>query len=453
MTCDLLVIGAGPGGYNAALEAASLGLKVVLAERDVLGGACLNRGCIPTKLFLGATSASDELDAQIRLKLATGEVKVDFGALQMRKSKLLSATRKGMMVKLEKLGVTLHMGEARLVGPNSAMVQAADGERRVDFQHAVLATGAQPLAVSGLEPDGRTILNSDHLLDEARPPRSLMIIGGGYIGLELGQVFHRLGTSITVIDAAPRLAPQEDPEVSAELAKIFKRKGWSILLGAKVSSLVAKEGRAEVTLASGDLISAEKALVAVGRRPVSAGLGLEAAGCETFGPGFVRTDGYLRASPTVFAVGDLNGRFMLAHAAEVQARYVARVAAGRERRPFDHGVVPSCIYGAPETMRAGRMAHELKAEGHDVQVSRAQLVANPIAQAHGATNGFVKIAWSGGKVAGACGVGFGISHLATLAAVMVREAWTAEDVERTVFPHPSIDEALMEALRAERVPA
>ena len=453
MTCDLFVIGAGPGGYNAALEAAALGLKVVLAERDVLGGTCLNRGCIPTKLFLGATAAVDELDAQIRLKLATGEAKVDFGALQTRKSKLLSATRKGMMVKLQQAGVTLLMGEARLIGPNAALVQAADGEKRVEFRHAVLATGGTPLAVSGLEPDGRNILNSDHILDEARPPRSLMIIGGGYIGLELGQVFHRLGTSITVIDAAPRLAPQEDPEVSAELAKIFKRKGWNILAGVKVKSLAAKEDRAEVTLDSGDLVSAEKALVAVGRRPMSAGLGLEAAGCEFFGPGFVRTDGYLRASPTVFAVGDVNGRFMLAHAAEAQARYVARVAAGRERKLFDPGVVPSCIYGSPETMRAGRMAHELKTEGHEVFVSRAQLVANPIAQAHGATSGFVKVVWSGGKVAGACGVGFGVSHLATLAAVMVREAWTAEDVMRTVFPHPSIDESLMEALHAERTPA
>ncbi|EMG38384.1 pyruvate/2-oxoglutarate dehydrogenase complex, dihydrolipoamide dehydrogenase component [Desulfocurvibacter africanus PCS] len=452
MICDLFIIGSGPGGYAAALEAVGLGLKVVLAEKNVLGGTCLNVGCIPTKLFLGATAAVDELDAQARLKLATGEVKVDFGALQTRKSKILSATRKGMMVKLQQLGVTLLMGEARLTGPNEALVQA-DGEQRVEFRHAVLATGGQPLAVPGLEPDGKTILNSDHLLDQGRPPRSLMIIGGGYIGLELGQVFHRLGTSITVIDAAERLAPQEDPEVSVELGKIFRRKGWNILTGTKVRGLSAKEDRAEVTLGSGDLISAEKALVAVGRKPVSDRLGLETAGCRTTAQGFVATDTFLRAAPTVFAVGDVNGRFMLAHAAETQGRYVARLAAGRTRKPFDPGVVPSCIYGSPETMRAGRMAHELKAEGKEALVSRFQLVANPIAQAHGATSGFVKIVWSGDTVVGACGVGHGVSHLATLAAVMIRESWTAREVERTVFPHPSVDEALMEALRAERVSA
>lgn len=452
MICDLFIIGSGPGGYAAALEAVGLGLKVVLAEKNVLGGTCLNVGCIPTKLFLGATAAVEELDAQARLKLATGEVKVDFGALQTRKTKILSATRKGMMVKLQQLGVTLLMGEARLTGPNEALVQA-DGEQRVEFRYAVLATGGMPLAVPGLEPDGKTILNSDHLLDQGRPPRSLMIIGGGYIGLELGQVFHRLGTSITVIDAAERLAPQEDPEVSVELGKIFRRKGWNILTGTKVRGLSAKEDRAEVTLGSGDLISAEKALVAVGRKPVSDGLGLETAGCRTSAQGFVATDAFLRAAPTVFAVGDVNGRFMLAHAAETQGRYVARLAAGRTRKPFDPGVVPSCIYGSPETMRAGRMAHEFKAEGKEVLVSRFQLVANPIAQAHGATSGFVKIVWSGDTVVGACGVGHGVSHLATLAAVMVRDGWTAREVERTVFPHPSVDEALMEALRAERVPA
>lgn len=453
MTCDLFIIGSGPGGYAAALEATSLGLKVVLAEKNVLGGTCLNVGCIPTKLFLGATAAVDELDAQARLKLATGEVKVDFGALQTRKAKILAATRKGMMVKLQQLGVTLLMGEARLTGLGTAVVQAADGEKRVEFRHAVVATGGRPLAVPGLEPDGQTILNSDHVLELGRPPRSLMIIGGGYIGLELGQAFHRLGTSITVIDAAERLAPQEDPEVSVELGKIFRRKGWNILTGTKVRGLSAKEDRAEVTLGSGDLISAEKALVAVGRKPVSDGLGLETAGCRTTAQGFVATDAFLRASPTVFAIGDVNGRFMLAHAAETQGRYVARLAAGRTRKPFEPGVVPSCIYGSPETMRAGRMAHELKAEGQEVQVSRFQLVANPIAQAHGATSGFVKIVWSKDTVVGACGVGHGVSHLTTLAAVMVREGWTAREVERTVFPHPSLDEALMEALKAERVPA
>ena len=454
MQCDVFIIGGGPAGYAAARRLAQGGLSVVLAEKDLLGGTCLNRGCIPTKLLLGATSAQEELAAQQRLRLASGNVQVDLAALMRRKATMLAATRKSMAQVLTSLKVTVLSGAARLDDSVTATVQTQEGPVEVDFEHCIVAAGSRPIFFPGMEPDGVAILDSDQLLELNEPPASLIIVGGGFIGLEMGQVFHRLGASITIVDAAQRIAPGEDPEVSAELAKIYARKGWTIHTGRTVTALSTVDGRAELHLDSGETLTADKALVSVGRGPVSAELNLKSARVEVDRRGFIVTDPLLLASQTVTAVGDVNGRMLLAHAAEHQAHYAAgRILAERNERPFrpyDPGVIPSCIYGNPEAMRAGKMAHELAAEGLAVEVSSAALAANPIAQAHGSPQGFVKIAWVEGRVAGVCAVGFGVSQFTTLAGVMVRQGWTSEDVEKVVFPHPSLDEAVAAALNAPR---
>jgi dihydrolipoamide dehydrogenase len=447
---DLVVLGAGPGGYDAAVKAAGYGLRVALVERDLIGGTCLNRGCIPTKLFLGATSPVEELAAQSRVRVASGSVSVDLPALQKRKALLLKSTRQAMAANLHKLGVVVVAGTGRLTSAREMAVETPEGTRTLGFDKLVLATGSRPTSFPGLAADHDAILDSTSLLDLAEVPDSLVIVGAGYIGLEMAQIFSRLGSRITLIEGMDRIDPMEDPEVSQALAKHFGRH-WDIRVSAKVTSLKTEDGKAKLVLESGEEIVAAKALVSVGRRPNSEGIGLELAGVELDKRGFVRIDGHLRAADGIYVVGDLNGLVQLAHAASHQAGHAADHLAGRTTAPYAPGPVPSCLYGSPETMRVGGLASEL-AGRPGVAVSRAGLMANPIAQAHGANMGFVKCVWQDGRLAGVTACGFGVSGLTVQATIMVAEGWTRERVETLVFPHPSLDEALKDGLLAPLEP-
>ncbi len=449
MTCDLLVLGGGPAGYEAALEGAALGLSTTLVERDLLGGTCLNRGCIPTKLLLGATAAVEELAAQAKVRVAAGSISTDMAALCTRKDRLLEATRKAMRQKLESLGVTVLSGAGRVLRPGLVRVDGPEGAQEVPYATLILATGSRPASFPGLAPDGAAVLDSDGFLGLTAMPASLLVVGAGFIGLEMAQAAHRFGCSITLLDALDRVAVQEDPEVSAALLSQCKRWKWDVRLGVKVASLKTVDGRAALTLDSGETLSADKALIAVGRRPNSADLGLEALGVELPRSGFVPVDEHLRAAENVHAVGDLNGRLLLAHAAAHQARYAVRHAAGKQPGPYAPGPVPSILYGCPEALRVGRTARELQDQGLPVQVSSAPLAANPMAQAHAQTQGFVKVCWSHGKVAGVTACGYDVSRLATTAAILVDQGWTRDQALELIFPHPTLDETLMAALAAE----
>jgi len=453
-TYDLVVLGGGPGGFDAAVEAAAAGLKTALVEAGELGGTCLNRGCIPTKLWLGATEAVDELAAQARMRVAAGEIHVDFAALQGRKDKAIAATRKAMQQRLASLGVDLVPGRGRVASPGTLEVETANGPKALAYSHLLVATGARPMSFPGLEPDGAHVLDSTGLLALAERPKSLLVVGGGFIGLEMAQAMHRLGTKITLVDALPRLAGMEDPEVSRVLETAFKRQGWDLRLGVKVASVTTRGEHAVLTLddqtTGGEELSADCALIAVGRRPNSADLGLEALGATLSGPGYLQTDEFLLAAPNVSAVGDVNGRTLLAHAASHQARYAVERLLGKTTAPYESGPMPSILYGSPEVFRAGVLAEEAKAKGQAVLVSRAQLIANPMAQAHAATQGFVKCVWREGRVVGITAVGAGVSRLACLAVLIIQLGWTREDAAGFLFPHPTLDEALQAALLADK---
>ncbi|WP_243547096.1 dihydrolipoyl dehydrogenase family protein [Pseudodesulfovibrio tunisiensis] len=447
MTYDLVVLGAGPGGYDCACEAAELGLKVALVEKDKVGGTCLNWGCVPTKLFLGATHAVEELAGQARIKVASGEIRVDFAALQKRKEKLLAGTRKAMIQRLGFLGVEYVEGPGRIVSPGAVEVRTEVGDETLHYRKLVVATGSRPIFFPGMEPDGKAVLDSNMFLDLEAMPESLVVIGAGFIGLEMAQAAHRFGAKIHVVDAMDRVAPAEHPEVSKALQSMFKRWKWDVRTGVRVASVKTVDGKAVLTLDSGDVIEAEKALVAVGRGPVSDSIGLEQAGV-TLERGFIKVDGQLRATDDIYAIGDVNGMIQLAHAASHQAHYAAMHAAGRTDEPYASGPVPSVLYGAPEAMRVGRMPSDLK--GSDCKVSTFMLAANPMAQAHAATQGFVKVIWSEGRVVGITAVGHDVSRLTTPSTMIVHASWTRDDIHRIVFPHPSLDEALMGALKAEQ---
>ncbi|MGE4264592.1 MAG: NAD(P)/FAD-dependent oxidoreductase [Desulfovibrio sp.] len=454
-TYDLVVLGGGPGGFDAAVEAAASGLKTALVEAADLGGTCLNHGCIPTKLWLGATSVIEELAAQSKVRVASGEVHVDFGALQSRKDRHLAATRKAMAARLAQLGVALVPGRGRIAGPKTLEVVGADGTSSLGFRTLLVATGSRPAAFPGLTPDCQRVLDSTGFLALPAMPKSLIVVGGGFIGLEMAQAAHRLGAHITIVDALPRLAGLEDPEVSKTLETVFKRQGWDIRLGVKVTSVVTQGDSAVLTLqtsaeSAGEELVAECALVAVGRRPNSADLGLESLGVELSGPGYIKTNENLEAAPDVYAVGDVNGRMLLAHAASHQAHYVVERLLDHARGAYDSGPVPSILYGSPEVLRVGLMADEAKASGDTVLVSRAQLIANPIAQAHAATQGFVKCVWRQGRVAGITAVGADVSRMAVAASLIVSAGWTKEQAAGFMFPHPTLDESLKAALLADK---
>lgn len=450
MTYDLVVIGAGPGGFDAAVEAAGYGLKVALVEKQFLGGTCLNRGCIPTKLWLGATSAIEELHNQAKMKVASGEVKVDFSALQTRVQKHLSGTRKAMAMQIKKLGIDLFEGTGRLSGNGQVTVETADGDQVLNYENLVVASGSKPIFFPGLEPDGDCVLDSDMFLTLEAMPKSLIVVGAGFIGLEMAQVAHRFGAKVTVVDAMDRVAPLEDPEVSKTLQSVFKRWKWNVLLEKRVAGVQTENGMGVLTFDSREKLEAEKILVAVGRGPVTQGFGLNKAGIELEFNKIV-VDENLQTAPNIYAIGDANGHIQLAHAASHQAHYVAARIAGRIDVPYASGPVPSVLYGAPEVMRVGTMANEALLSNHNTtETSQAPLAANPMAQAHAATQGFVKVVWSDGRVVGVTAVGHDVSRLTTAATMIVQQRWTAEDIHQIIFPHPSLDESLFMALKAER---
>jgi dihydrolipoamide dehydrogenase len=447
---DLVVLGGGPGGFDAAVEAAASGLKTAIVEAGDLGGTCLNAGCIPTKIWLGATEAIDELAAQTKVRVASGEVRVDFAALQARKDRHIAATRKAMASRLAQLGVALIPGRGRLIAPGQVEVAGPMTTTAIGCKTLMAATGSRPSSFPGLTPDGARVLDSTGFLGLKAAPASLIVVGGGFIGLEMAQAAHRMGAKITVLDVLPRLAGAEDPEVAKALETAFKRMGWDIRLGVKVERLETRGDAAALTLEGGEELMADVALVAVGRWPNSADLGLEQAGAQLTRQGFVVTDDSLLAAPNVYAVGDLNGRMLLAHAASHQAHYVVQRILGKTAAPYSSGPVPSILYGAPEAMRVGVMPEEAKAAGDSVLVSRAQLIANPIAQAHAATQGMVKCVWRQGRLIGVTAVGAGVSRMAVAASMMVKAGWTREDAEGFMFPHPTLDESLKAALLADK---
>ncbi|MDY0225350.1 MAG: NAD(P)/FAD-dependent oxidoreductase [Desulfomicrobium apsheronum] len=444
---DIIVIGAGPGGYAAALLASQRGKTVALIEKQNLGGTCLNWGCIPTKLYLGATAHLEGLHAQSRLRLCSGSVQMDMGALKKRKNAFVAATHKAMASCLDKHGVALVQGQAFLMDKNTVRIDG-ETEQTLTFETLVIATGSSTNWFAGLEPDHERILDSTDLLDLDAAPESLAVIGAGAIGLEMADFWHRLGTTIHVIEAAPRIAPAEDEEIAQTLHGMLKRKKWNIVTGKRVAGLVNEDESVLVRLEDGAEIRVEKALVAVGRKPNTPGLGLENAGVALTGAGWVATDEFLRAAPNIYAIGDVNGRTLLAHAAEHQGRHAILHALGETAAPYAPGPIPGCIYGSIEVMRAGHTAAELTAQDKTVTVSRANLGANPISQAHGQAQGLVKIAWVDGVVHGVTAVGHGASHLVTLAEIMVRDRWTIEKAHEHIFAHPTLDEALRDALIA-----
>lgn len=450
MHYDVIIIGGGPGGTTAAKELAASGKKVAIIEDKHWGGTCLNCGCIPTKMLLGATAPLGLLKAQERLRTMKGSIDIDYKALQTRVGRFLKGSSQTLAKALTAAGITLYEGRGVCMGKGQVAVRSESGEELLTAGDIILSCGSSSASFPGLIPDGDAVLDSTGVLNLPEVPESLIIVGAGAIGLELGDFFGMMGSKITIVEAAPHIAPTEDADIAKEMDRVQSKAGRTCIAGVMAKSLITKDGQAELTLGDGRVLTASKALVAVGRTPNTADC--EKAGCALKRRGFVEVNECLEAAEGVYAIGDVNGLTLLAHAADHQGAYVARRILGHEKGVYVPGPVPSCIYGSTETMRVGQTAKALLAEGKAVSVSQVPLTLNPIAQAAGASGGFVKVVWDGDAIAGIAAIGHGVSHLVTVAQLLMVGGYTPEKLHDVMIGHPTLDEIVPAAIRAPRVP-
>ncbi len=459
---DVLVIGAGPGGYVAAIRAAQLGLKTACVERWIgkegkpaLGGTCLNVGCIPSKALLESSEqyhrARHDLVAH---GIEVGEVGIDPAAMVARKDKIVSQFTGGIAGLFKKNGVTWLQGSARLAGDGKVEVAGGDGaSQTVAAEHIIIATGSRPTPLSVAPVDGERIVDSAGALDFTEIPARLGIIGAGVIGLELGSVWARLGSDVTLLEAVPDFLPAADRAIAAQAQKAFAGQGLNIRLGAKVTA--AKAGADAVTVDFEDKDGAQQAqfdrlIVAVGRQPVTDGLGLEAAGVACDERGFIQVDQrFCTAARGVYAIGDVVRGPMLAHRASEDGIAVAEGIAGQHCH-VDYGTIPWIIYTWPEIAWVGRTEQALKAEGVPYTVGVFPFQANGRARAMEAAQGQVKLLAHAetDRVLGVHIMGPHASELIAEAVVAMEFCASAEDIARIVHAHPTLSEALHEAALA-----
>jgi dihydrolipoamide dehydrogenase len=450
---DLIIIGAGPGGYVCALRAAQLGMKVACVEkRATLGGTCLNIGCIPSKALLQSSENYNAVTHDFAAHgIEAGSVKLDLARMMARKNEVVTANVKGVEFLFRKNKVTWLKGEARIVAPGRVQVNNETHEAK----HIVIATGSESMPVPGVDVDERLIVTSTGGLELDTVPKRLVVIGAGYIGLELGSVWRRLGSEVTVIEFLDRIVPGMDAEVAKSFERILARQGLKFLLGRKVTG--ARQGNDGVMLSveprdggAAEEVKADVVLVAVGRRAFTDGLGLDAIGVERDERGRVKTDPHYATNVSgVYAIGDVIAGPMLAHKAQDEGVAIAERLAGQAGH-VNYQVIPGIVYTWPEVAAVGQTEDELKAAGVAYNIGKFPFTANGRARAMGDTDGFVKIIAdkTTDRILGAHIIGpDGGTLIAELATAMEFGA-SAEDVGRICHAHPTLSEAVKEAALA-----
>jgi dihydrolipoamide dehydrogenase len=454
MKYDICVIGAGPGGYVAAIRAAQLGKKVAVIERARAGGICTSWGCIPSKTLLHAAGIVSALRHAGEFGITTGEIKIDTDKLRAKKDRVVDRLVKGVEFLLKKNGVDWIAGQARLAGHNTIVVTGADGKSTmIDAGSIIIATGARPVELPNLKPDGETIITYFEALEVRGVPKDFVVIGGGAIGLEMAEVYAALGSKVTVVEMMPTLLPGFDIDLCKAAAEGMKKSGVTTLTDTKVASASqGKDKRWTLTLESTkgkapSPLIADRVLVAVGLKPNSDDLGLKTAGVACDTRGFITTDAQMRTNvASIFAIGDVTGRKLLAHKASREAHIAAEAACGH-KATMDYHSVPGAVFLHPEIATVGLSEDEAKRAGHEIAIGKFPLAALGRAVATSAMDGFVKIVTE--KETDAI---LGVHIVAPTAGDMIAEASlamemdaTAEDLASTIHVHPTFSESLMEA--------
>lgn len=450
---DIVIIGGGPGGYNAAIRAGQLGLKVACVEkRNTLGGTCLNVGCIPSKALLHASEmfeAADKHFAGLGIKVAP---ELDLPQMHKQKDESVTALTKGIEFLFKKNKVEWIRGAGRIAAPGQVAVTGEDGaERTLAAKNIVIATGSEPSRLPGVEVDQKRVLDSTGALALSPVPKKLIVIGAGIIGLELGSVWRRLGAEVEVVEFLDRIIPGADKEVATAFQRALSKQGVKFRLSTKVTGAkVAKDGVVLTveSVASGpaEALTADVVLLAVGRRPFTEGLGLETVGVKVDQRGFVETDHYRTNVPGIWAVGDCTHGPMLAHKAEDEAVACIETIAGKAGH-VNYDVIPGVVYTAPEVAWVGKTEDELKAAGVAYKVGKFPFTANSRARVNHEAEGFVKVLADAktDRVLGAHIIGPSVSEMIGEYCVAMEFAAASEDVARTCHPHPTRSEALRQA--------
>ena len=452
---DLTVIGAGPGGYVCAIRAAQLGLKVAIIEKNPhLGGTCLNVGCIPSKALLHSTEILHTIKEQAAENgIKTGKVSVDLKTVMAKKEKVVTNLRNGIHQLLTKKKITILNGHGKLLEPGKIEVKNINETVIIETLHTVIATGSKVTELPFLKVDGEYIISSDQGIALSEIPKEMLVIGAGAIGLELGSVWSRMGTKVTVVEFLPNIAPTYDLDISKQALRTFQKQGIEFSMetqvtGAKVVGkkvkLSAKKGDKELTF------TADKVLLSIGRSPYTEGLGLERCGIIVDERGRIPVNAQLKtAAPNIYAIGDVIAGPMLAHKAEEEGVAVAENIAGKKGH-VNYKTIPGVIYTDPEIAAVGLTEKEAKDQGYEVKTGKFNLAANGRAMASDATEGFVKViaCKKTDKILGIQMIGKQASEMIGSAVAHLEYGASCEDLAKTVHAHPTISECFKEAALA-----
>jgi dihydrolipoamide dehydrogenase len=449
---DVVVLGAGPAGYVAAIRAAQLGQKTAIVEKKALGGVCLNVGCIPSKALLHNAEVAHTLNHRSKeFGFSFDNLKLDYGVAFKRSRQVSQRLVKGVAFLMRKNEIDVLEGSGILTGSGSMIVtQENNDEIEVSAKNIIIATGARPLSIPGIDEDGEQIISYKEAIMAKSLPKKAVIVGGGPIGIEFAYIWANYGVDVTIVEMLPHLLPNEDPEISQLLEKSYKKLGVNFQTGVKVESITHAGDGIEVRLGGGETIAAGQALIAVGFKPNTGGIGLEEAGVEISDWGAIVVDESMRTNvPNIYAIGDVVAPegIMLAHIGSAMGIVAAESIAGLETATLEYRMMPRCTYSVPQVASFGYTEAQAIEAGYEVNVGRFPFQANGKALGVGERDGFVKIISDAryGEILGGHMIGHGVTELLPELTLAHFAELTAEEIARNVHAHPTMSEALMEA--------